>query len=229
MTKELTPAIEPEEKGVALSFEREPIPGMEHFDPADLEVPYIKLIQGTSDVKAGRPGQFINTTSNEVFDAKELILISYAKETKTYENKQTGVPDVKEQYRFLAIDPVNKFPAFVVAGGTSLWAAKKYLNQFFQAGMPLFSAVTSISSVSKENKRGLGKYHVVNFEAKGDTPDDLKAFALDFWTKYGKKMIASAEKEDRAAIADVEDYSQPSHAFDNGEQPETNLADVPFN
>jgi len=184
------------EKALDILNARKPIPGMEHFDPSDIEVPYVKLIQGSSDVADGRPGQFLNA-AGKVVDEISLILITYTKEEKVFEDQESGDKRAYEQYRFLCLDPITKWPVFLVARGTSMWPAKKYLNQFIQAGEPLWSQITTVASVKKENKQGKGKYFVMAFESMGDTDEAMKAYAWSFFDKMGRKMIQSTEAEDR--------------------------------
>ena len=194
---------------------------MEGFDAGDIVIPMIKLIQGTSNVKAGRSGQFINTNTNEVSDHAELILITYSKEEKDWNDGKGPKP----QYKFLALDMVTKMPVFLYVGGTSLWPAKAYLNVFWQQGVPLWYAVTGIASVSKDNKAGLGKYYVMAFEAMSDTDEATRKECYDFYTKYGHKMIDSKFEEDVEEAAGIQDVN-PSER--RPEDDDIKLEDVPL-
>lgn len=193
-----------EETSVDLLADRKPIPGMEHFGADDLIVPFIKLIQGTSDVKDGRPGQFINTTTNKVFDSKEFIIITYKPEYVKFK-KDDGTEEEVPQYRILAIDPETKWPVFIVARGTSIWPFKNYLNKFWQEGRPLYSALTGVGSVKKDNKAGKGVYHVLAFEEMQEMDDATIAWCYSFYEKYGKKMTESPEIEKQEVVGDNSD------------------------
>lgn len=195
------------ETGLASFENREPVEGMEGFDPQDLVVPLIKLIHPSSEIDKGESGQFYNSTTEEVMDSVELIFVTFRREEKAFEDPKTKeMKEPKPQYTFLCLDPNNKmFPTKIIARGTSFFAARLMVNNFLQKGEPLYNQLIRVGSVKKTGK--WGTYYAMTFEIVNETGLAIRQNASAFYKKFGKAMIQSNEEEDKkeGAVVDEED------------------------
>lgn len=67
-----------------------PIVGFEDIDASDIKMPRIKLLQAQSDEAAeskGKPGQYYNTVTGEVFDSLDVIFLTFGKQRVRWPEK----------------------------------------------------------------------------------------------------------------------------------------------
>ena len=203
MSNEITPA--PAENSALAMPTKKNIPGMGQFDAEDLQIPYIRLIQPTSKTENGNPGEFINSSTNQVMKTVDIVFICFGKSMVTFKDPKTGAEKKPQrQYKLLGIDQVTKFPAiFAVSSISSIIEVKKLLNAFFQEGRPLWSKV--IRMTSQKMNGDYGVYYKVNFELVEDTPEEAQKEYAAFYESNAENILGGeAEGTSAVEVEDVE-------------------------
>ncbi len=186
------------------------VPGMENFTAEDLVKPIVKLKQKTSEIEAGVPGQFVNTTSNKAYDSIKAILVTYKKDFKDWEDGKG--PQL--QYEFLALDAETLQPFIFWITGSSVWEAKRILTQAYQASEPLWSSFINIASEKKTNQKGQ-QYFVWKMNLGEYLSAEQKQFCLDYYNEFGK-MVKEEEYDDTVQETKGEEF--PTIELEEDEQ-----------
>jgi hypothetical protein len=191
----------PEETAVAVqgegstevAMQKKDIPGMGQFDAEDMSIPFIRLIQPTSKVENGNPGQLINSATNQVMDKIEVVFIAFAKDWVTFKDPKTNVDKKPQrQYKFLAINQATKWPVIIaISSISSIIEAKKLLNAFWQNNLPMWTKVIEVSGERMSGKFGV--YYKLNFKEVGDTESEVRENAAQFFEEHADSVLGKAE------------------------------------
>lgn len=191
-------------KSLALPTKKD-IPGMEQFNAEELQIPYIRLIQPTSKTENGNPGEFVNASTNQAFKEVEMVFVCFGKSMVQFEDKKTGEKkQPQRQYKLLGINQTTKFPAiFAVSSVSSIIEVKKFLNAFWQEGLPLWSKVIKMTSQKMTGDYGI--YYKVNFEIVGDTTEEARKEYASFYEQNAHSILGEeAEGTGGVEIQDVD-------------------------
>lgn len=189
----------------ALDGPKKQIKGMEEFDAEELVVPFIRLIQATSDVKNGNPGQLINSSTNQAFDSLDVVFIGYSKGYVSFEDPKTKEKKPPQrEYRLLAIDQKTKYPLiFNVTSITSIGEVKRLLNSFYQASCPMWSEIVRVSGQKRSGKSGI--YYALSFENLEENTDEAMVAAEKFYDTHASSILKNMEGEADPHNQEVED------------------------
>lgn len=177
--------------GFPIDFAADAGMGMEGADKSSFAIPFITMLQGLSPqletVDGAKPGKFINTITNDLFDEVIVIPCAFQRRFLRWSPRSSG-GGYKGEYNPIEVE-TNKVPGMSIHGGVYLMDVPHGANPFDPKGAPLYDhlsdtrnhfvlyktptgswqpALVSLSSTQiKKSKRWMSLIQGVEMEAGG--------------------------------------------------------------
>lgn len=177
--------------GFPIDFAADAGMGMEGADKSSFAIPFITMLQGLSPqletVDGAKPGKFINTITNDLFDEVIVIPCAFQRRFLRWSPRSSG-GGYKGEYNPIEVE-TNKVPGMSIHGGVYLMDVPPGANPFDPKGAPLYDhlsdtrnhfvlyktptgswqpALVSLSSTQiKKSKRWMSLIQGVEMEAQG--------------------------------------------------------------
>lgn len=173
------------------------IGGLRGFDRSDLPIPFMKLVQPTSqkietaDGKDAPVGSFYFSRNRESKDNLNIVILNAEKGEVHWE----GDDEPSVVYRIIAVHKGSTDPFSFMISGTSRWEFKKLLGEIESVGLKnIYDMSVSVSSEKVEGEKG--KWYIMKFALADELSDSELKTADSLAGRFAKEGEEEVDPEE---------------------------------